>query len=97
MKIIIKIIFTLVIFHFSLLTANAQWFTQQSGTTDPLYDIEFINKNTGWSCGAGGYIIKTTNGGINWIRQGFGVTFESLFGIHPVDSNVVYAVGFFRT
>jgi len=97
MKIIIKIIFTLIFVHCLLLTANAQWFTQQSGTTDPLYDIEFINKNTGWCCGAGGYIIKTTNGGNNWIRQGSEVAFESLFGIHPVDSNIVYAVGFFRT
>ncbi len=92
-----KIILILIIIHCSLLIAQAQWFTQQSGTTSALYDIEFINKNTGWCCGDGGYIIKTTNGGENWIRQGFGVTFEPLLGIHPVDSNVVYAAGYFRT
>jgi len=92
-----KIIIVLLIFQFTLITAEAQWFTQQSGTTNALYDIKFINKNTGWCCGDGGYIIKTTNGGVNWIRQGFGVTFEPLFGIHPVDSNIVYAVGFYRT
>lgn len=76
--------------------AGAQWFTQQSGTTSPLYDIEFINDKTGWCCGEGGYIIKTTNGGINWIRQGQGVTSRPLYGIHPVDSNIVYAAGLFR-
>ncbi len=76
--------------------SGAQWFTQQSGTTSPLYDIEFINDKTGWCCGEGGYIIKTTNGGINWIRQGQGVTSRPLYGIHPVDSNIVYAAGLFR-
>ena len=91
-----KVILILLIIQCSLLIAQAQWFTQQSGTTSALYDIEFINEKTGWCCGDGGYIIKTTNGGENWIRQGFGVTFEPLFGIHPVDSNVVYAVGFSR-
>ncbi|MGB3019444.1 MAG: T9SS type A sorting domain-containing protein [Ignavibacteria bacterium] len=76
--------------------ADAQWFTQQSGTTSPLYDIEFINDKTGWCCGEEGYIIKTTNGGINWIRQGQGVTSRPLYGIHPVDSNTVFAAGLFR-
>lgn len=81
----------------SNIPSQAQWYTQQSGTTDPLYDIEFINRNTGWACGDGGYIIKTTNGGINWIRQGIGVSYEPLFGISVVDTNTVYAVGFFKT
>lgn len=88
---------TILLILLTSFVSNAQWFTQQSGTTGALYDIRFINKNTGWCCGDGGYIIKTINGGKNWIRQGFGVTFEPLFGIHPVDSNVAYAVGFYRT
>ncbi|HAY34284.1 MAG TPA: YCF48-related protein [Ignavibacteria bacterium] len=92
-----KIILTLFLYLISFLNSEAQWFTQQSGTTNTLYDIEFINDKTGWVCGVDGYIIKTTNGGMNWIRQGFGVTFEPLFGIHPVDSNTIYSVGFFRT
>jgi photosystem II stability/assembly factor-like uncharacterized protein len=92
-----KIILILFAFLFFTQTSEAQWYVQQSGTTNPLYDIEFINRSTGWSCGDGGYIIKTTNGGENWIQQGAGVTFEPLFGIQAVDSNVVYAVGFFRT
>jgi photosystem II stability/assembly factor-like uncharacterized protein len=91
-----KIILIFFIIHCTLIIAEAQWFTQQSGTTNPLYDIEFINKNTGWACGDDG-IIKTTNGGVNWIRQSNGVPNEPLFGIDPVDSNIVYAVGFFRT
>jgi photosystem II stability/assembly factor-like uncharacterized protein len=96
-KLLLLIFFLLV--NCTLITGNstAQWFTQHSGTTNPLYDIEFINKNTGWACGDGGYIIKTTNGGVNWIQQSNGVIGRPLFGIHPVDSNIVYAVGFFNT
>ncbi|MBV6479905.1 MAG: Ycf48-like protein [Ignavibacteria bacterium] len=97
MKSRINIILVLYFILLFVQTSKAQWFTQQSGTTAALYDIEFINDKTGWCSGSGGYIIKTTNGGLNWIRQGEGVTFEPLFGIHPVDSNTVYAVGFFRT
>lgn len=91
-----KIILLLIIFQFFSIIVQAQWYTQQSGMTAALYDIEFINRNTGWACGVEG-IIKTTNGGINWTRQSNGVPFEPLFGICPVDSNIVYAVGFFRT
>ena len=81
----------------SNLTSQAQWFTQQSGVTNHLYDMEFINRNTGWICGTGGTILKTTNGGTNWIQQVTNVPTKPLFGIHPVNENVVYAVGWFST
>ena len=48
MRNIILILFT---FLFFTQTSEAQWYVQQSGTTNPLYDIEFINRSTGWSCG----------------------------------------------
>lgn len=86
-------------FNFQLLTLNcfAQWVLQQSGTTNALLDVEFINRNTGWACGDAGKIIKTTNGGINWILQNSGIIDKYLYGIHPVDSMVVYCVGWFQT
>ncbi len=31
-----------------------------------LLDVFFVNENTGWACGQS-FIIRTTNGGINWI------------------------------
>lgn len=31
-----------------------------------LWDIKFININTGWTCGEYGTMMKTVNGGINW-------------------------------
>jgi photosystem II stability/assembly factor-like uncharacterized protein len=98
MKKFIKITVLLLIINstFIIHSSFSQWFIQESGTNNALYDIEFINENTGWCCGEGGYIIKTTNGGENWIQQTNGVPGRSLYGIHPVDSNIVYAVGFTR-
>lgn len=91
------IILLLIIIHCTHLPAEAQWMMQQSGVTSPLYDIEFINRNIGWSCGEGGIILKTTNGGTNWISQITNVPTKPLLGIHPVNENVVYAVGWFGT
>jgi photosystem II stability/assembly factor-like uncharacterized protein len=92
-----KVIITLITLHFSLIIANAQWTFQNSGTTFPLYDIKFINENTGWSCGDNGTILKTTNGGNNWILQSTEAVGKYLFSIYPVNDSVVFCVGYFET
>lgn len=74
----------------------SQWHQQPSGVSSYLRDLEFINSKTGWVCGDGGTILKTTNGGINWVQQS-GIPNKALFSIHPVDSNVVYCVGWYET
>lgn len=94
MKKLFYILITISLFH---QCAGAQWVQQVSGTGTTLLDIEFINQNTGWVCGDGGTIIKTTNGGINWVTQYSGVPNKPLYGIHPVNENVVYCVGWFET
>ncbi|MBE2257130.1 MAG: hypothetical protein IAE65_13135 [Ignavibacteria bacterium] len=65
MKTKILILFFIFIFK----SVYSQWQQQQTGITSALYDIEFVNGKTDWSCGEGGRILKTTNGGINWINQ----------------------------
>ena len=60
-----KIKSLLIISQFFAIIVQAQWYTQQSGTALALYDIEFINRNTGW-CSGNGVILMTTNGGLNW-------------------------------
>lgn len=62
-----------------------------------MYDIEFLNKSTGWAVGTGGTIIKTTNGGINWFAVSHPVGTRLLSSIHLVDSNYAYVVGDFET
>ena len=53
-----------ILIMFVALSGNAQWIVQTSGTTANFYDVEFINRYTGWGSGYGGTILKTTNGGI---------------------------------
>jgi len=33
-----------------------------------LRDIQFLNPQTGWVCGDGGTLFKSTNGGVNWMQ-----------------------------
>ena len=91
-----KTLLVLFLFLISIQNSEAQWFTQQSGTTNPLYDIEFINEQTGW-CSGVGVILKTTNGGVHWIDFLNDAPSKPYSAIFPVDTNVVYAVGYFRT
>ncbi len=75
----------------------SQWVIQRPVTPgETLYDIQFINRYTGWACGDG-LILKTTNGGSNWIEQSHPAMDKLLLGIHPVNNNVVYCVGYFET
>jgi photosystem II stability/assembly factor-like uncharacterized protein len=92
-----KIIFILFTFHISLLTLNAQWVAQYNPSSINLQDVTFINRYTGWVCGDGSQILKTTNGGVNWVLQSSGVSGKILTGIHAVDSQFVYCVGWWQT
>ncbi|MBK8983762.1 MAG: hypothetical protein IPM38_15945 [Ignavibacteria bacterium] len=67
-----KITIILLLYLISVLESEAQWILQSSFTNSNLYDVEFYNRNTGWAVGDGGTILKTTNGGTNWI------TFQTL-------------------
>ena len=42
---------------------------QNSGTSNYLYDIFFIDENTGWIVGGSGTILKTTDGGEHWEQK----------------------------
>jgi hypothetical protein len=57
----------------------------------------FINNNTGWICGSDGVILKTTNGGFNWVSQYNEAIGKSLYGIFPLSDSIVYCVGWFET
>jgi photosystem II stability/assembly factor-like uncharacterized protein len=78
-------------------TGNAQWILQQSGTTGNLFDVKFVNLNTGFISGYG-KILKTTNSGDNWIQLTIPTQSidKPLYTIHPVNENIVYCVGGFE-
>ena len=89
-----KIILIVFIIQTSIQFVEAQWIQQNSGTNQNLYDIEFINDKTGWAVGDAGVVIKTTNGGMNWLNvpNPSGQYGGLMWSICPVDSEVVYAV-----
>ncbi|HMS33761.1 MAG TPA: YCF48-related protein [Ignavibacteria bacterium] len=87
-----KIILLFLIVHCSFQFVTAQWIAQNSGTNENLYDIEFINDKTGWAVGDAGVVIKTTNGGTNWINvpNPSSQLSPNLWTVVPIDSSVIY-------
>jgi photosystem II stability/assembly factor-like uncharacterized protein len=49
--------------------SGAVWNLMESGTTQSLFGVKFIDNMTGYACGNGGAIVRTTNGGDNWSTQ----------------------------
>jgi len=92
-----KIVIILLFYHFFSTTVNSQWVQQVSGTTDQLLRVKFINRYTGWTCGYNGRMLKTTNGGVNWVIQNTGISGNTLNSLNVIDSNILYSVGLERT
>ncbi len=51
----------------SLPPPPGSWNPQPSGTTNFLNDVHFLNENVGWVAGAQATLLKTTDGGTNWM------------------------------
>ncbi len=91
-------IFLALLFSIQIQQLSAQSWTQlTSGNDTTLYDVCFINQDTGFVCGDNGKILKTVNGGSTWVAQNSGVS-ESLSSIQFINSNVGYASsGFYNS
>jgi len=79
---LIAVVFVL---HANLM-AQSGWYPLQSGTSTVLNSVYFLNDNTGYMAGSG-IILKTYNGGNNWI------VISNYFGgtsIHFADENTGY-------
>jgi photosystem II stability/assembly factor-like uncharacterized protein len=50
------------------ITISAQWYQQNSGTTNQLWNVQFVNNQVGWT-NSHQDLYKTTNGGQNWQHQ----------------------------
>ncbi len=84
--------------------AGQNWtsiFAYPNQSFNVINSIKFSNENTGFACGGNGdyvqnknrFIIKTTNGGINWVYV-INDTLGSLFNsIIAVNENILYACG----
>ena len=67
------------------------WTAQIDTLPKQLNSILFISSITGWAAGEGSQILKTTDGGLNWLAQ---TTVSSDYrGIFFVNANTGWAVG----
>jgi hypothetical protein len=59
-----------------------------------LFDIQFVNNNTGYACGEFSTLIKTTNGGNNWfLLNNYGYTNRPFLHIKFIDENTGLITG----
>jgi photosystem II stability/assembly factor-like uncharacterized protein len=87
-----KKIFTLVFPVLLALTGTAQWTNQNSGVTNELKSVYFVDNNNGWTCSIGGLIRQTTNGGTNWVSNQSNTTYD-LNCLYFVNATTGWACG----
>ena len=93
MKYIIKLLFVFIVFVSISAHAQEGWFWQNPlPQGNSLTDVFVIDQNTAIAVGWSGTIIKTTDGGLNWISQSSGTT-NDLYSVHFVDDNTGWTVG----
>ncbi|MFO7652053.1 MAG: YCF48-related protein [bacterium] len=68
------------------------WAPQNIPTVRDFFDIEFIDAQTGWTCGRIADIWHTSDGGENWIRQNLGGP-KFATRIRFIDANYGWAAG----
>ncbi len=71
--------------------SQAQWLQQTNPATNSLYDVFFVDANTGGAVGVAGTILRTTDGGANWTTQT--CPGGNLFGVCFTNANTGIAVG----
>lgn len=84
-------LFVIFILIMTEIYAQTTW-TQIAATTEILYDVFFINGQTGWICGRNGFLCKSTDGGFNWNTVNIG-TGDYLYSIYFLNEMTGYIGG----
>lgn len=84
----------LLILNSNLFCQNG-WYTQFTSQYE-INDLYFVNENTGYAAGDSGLVVKTTNGGSNWINISTTPT-HNLYSVHFINANTGYVAGGYRT
>jgi len=83
---------------------GATWTIQRIGITTDIWDVFFTDADTGTAVGGwclscapkpyyGGYILRTTDGGINWNIQRYDTTVIGFYGVFFTDTDTGFVVG----
>lgn len=64
---------------------GTSWTPQTVGTAENLLDVYFVDDNRGWTVGGGATILKTVDGGQNWVPQ------TAPAGVDPFFKGVCFA------
>lgn len=90
-----KSLFSIILLaHIFLLHSSGysqNWIYQTSGTTQHLNGVYMLDAQNGWICGDAGTLLKTDNGGQNWVQVN--ATANDLNAIVFPDANTGIAVG----
>ena len=88
-----RALYVLILSLLTFSTVYAQWTNQNPIPNDnDLTSTFFIDDSTGWIVGSEGFIIKTTNTGLDWIQQTSGTTF-TLISVKFITSNIGWICG----
>ncbi len=78
---------------FKTTNCGASWFSLKKGPDVTLWAVDFPeNDQIGYAVGDSGYILKTSDGGLNWVRQ-FTGTAQRFRDVHFVNNLTGFAVG----
>lgn len=70
------------------------WTSQTSGITTTLYSVKTVSPQIAWAAGAGGVVLRTTNGGTNWASVGGGnIGTMDLYNITALDASTAMTTG----
>ncbi len=73
---------------------GASWWTVlNTSEFRVLYDVYFVNQNTGWVCGYRHYIARTDDGGLTWQVQNEFAGAPGLYSIYFTNQNTGWSVG----
>jgi serine/threonine-protein kinase len=75
---------------------SKSWEKINTDISEALFNINFINSNTGFICGSNGTILKTLDGGFTWQKIKTAVQ-QNLFRIAFPDDKTIFAVGWAGT
>lgn len=67
MKLLFSIFFSVILISLSINSQPISWVEQTSGVSTQLTSVSVVNDNHVWVCGYAGRVLRTTNGGVNWI------------------------------